>query len=180
MVYEFKTTNQNIACTNATSIISDSINFVEAKFVFDSDWNGLYKIVQFQNTTKKVYKEVVLDVDQDTCYIPWEVIEDDGKLVIYAEGTKTLDDLQVRATTKMSKPITINASDKVLNSSMGQAPTPELYEQIFNKINQITAGMVDEEAVNAKVDAYLLANPPTVDLTDVNEAISQLNHTIVD
>jgi len=67
MVYEFKTTNQNIACTNATSIISDSINFVEAKFVFDSDWNGLYKIVQFQNTTKKVYKEVVLDVDQDTC-----------------------------------------------------------------------------------------------------------------
>lgn len=129
MTYYFSISNLYLSClSNRKTIISDSVEYHRAKFIFDENWLGYAKSVTFNNTKSKVSKLVsALDVE-DSCDIPWEVLADDGYLTVCVQGING-DSSMV---TKMPNPLLIEASDKT-NGSVPLPPTPSVYEQIMTE-----------------------------------------------
>lgn len=75
------------------NLVAESVGVVQAAFTFDSDWEGLDKIVVFTNTNKKCCSPKPVRYDDDPIDIPVEVLKA-GKLYVsvigFGEGTKKL------------------------------------------------------------------------------------------
>ena len=76
--------DKKLVSTISSVIASDSINFVEFKFSFDTSWSGYNKTVQFTQQTNTY--SVNIGVDGTTCYLPKEIT--DGLCAISVFGNK--------------------------------------------------------------------------------------------
>lgn len=154
MDINFKISKQKLFCSNIRYVVSGQKNSVRANFNFDSEWDDVNKIVTFINAASNVKVFVVLGTD-DSCLIPWEVLENEGHLYVYLEGTKLVNDLQIVIATKMQSPIDILLSDKVDDPSEEFKATPSLYEQLVNRIDAISTGTINEEKLKELVVKYM-------------------------
>lgn len=142
MVLDFKVQNQILTRRDNNKVVRDSQNYLYAKLTCSEDWSG-EKTMVFKGSSGDAYN-VLLD-DEDTCLVPWEVLTAERIYVSAFCG-----DL---ITANVVRIDTIKSGYEIGKES--RIPTPDIYNQIIEKINDIEQGTVDPEVVAQIVDEYL-------------------------
>lgn len=122
---------QNIETLEHEIIAADQIAFVKIHFVFDNSWKPLHKVVQFSQD-EFTYNRV-LGFDDTSCLLPAELTPGAVKMSLFgydAASTET-----VRATT-IVKTLNIRPSGFDGESESSIPPTPDLYQQLLQKISE--------------------------------------------
>ena len=128
---KFLVKGQNIETLEHEIIAADQIAFVKIHFVFDNNWKPLHKVVQF--TQDEITYNRVLGTENTSCFLPAELTPGTVKMSLFgydAEATET-----VRATTVV-KTLHIRPSGFESESETPIPPTPDLYQQLLQKISE--------------------------------------------
>ena len=143
---KFLVKGQNIETLEHEVIAADQIAFVKIHFVFDNSWKPLHKVVQF--TQDEITYNRVLGTENTSCFLPAELTAGTVKMSLFgydAEATET-----VRATTVV-KPLHIRPSGfEGENSNV--LPTPDLYQQLLQKIQSASKGTDGKSAYEIAVE----------------------------
>lgn len=143
---KFLIKGQNIETLEHEIIAADQIAFVKIHFVFDNNWKPLHKVVQFTQD-ESTYNRV-LGTEETSCFLPAELTAGTVKMSLFgydAEATET-----VRATT-IVKTLHIRPSGfKGENSNV--PPTPDLYQQLLQKIQSASKGTDGKSAFEIAVE----------------------------
>ena len=143
---KFLVKGQNIETLEHEIIAADQIAFVKIHFVFDNNWKPLHKVVQF--TQDEITYNRVLGTENTSCFLPAELTAGTVKMSLFgydAEATET-----VRATTVV-KPLHIRPSGfEGENSNV--LPTPDLYQQLLQKIQSASKGTDGKSAYEIAVE----------------------------
>ena len=137
---------QNIETLEHEIIAADQIAFVKIHFVFDNNWKPLHKVVQFSQD-EFTYNRV-LGFDDTSCLLPAELTPGAVKMSLFgydATSTET-----VRATTVV-KTLHIRPSGFDGENS-NVPPTPDLYQQLLQKINEAEKGSDGKSAFEIAVE----------------------------
>ena len=143
---KFLVKGQNIETLEHEVIAADQIAFVKIHFVFDNNWKPMHKVVQF--TQDEITYNRVLGTENTSCFLPAELTAGTVKMSLFgydAEATKT-----VRATT-IVKTLHIRQSGfEGENSNV--PPTPDLYQQLLQKIQSASKGTDGKSAFEIAVE----------------------------
>ena len=134
-MWKFLVKNQSIEILEREVLADHQIQYAQFKFTFDGDWKRFHKVVQFSQCDE-VYS-IVLGVDGTTCYLPAELHAGAAKMSVF--GYDTASDTTVRATTV---PVTLNIRPSGFEGDDDPPipPTPDLYQQLLQKIEETTKG----------------------------------------
>lgn len=142
MTVLFKITNQIIERTDYQRVVACSLNYLKAKFTFSEDWTG-YKTAIFSRDESNY--EMLLD-DSDECYIPHEVLENEGEFSVSVVCGNRI--------TANKEYIYVEQTGYIPGETPDN-PTQDIYEQIIEAANE-TAEMATEamnEASSVRSDA---------------------------
>ena len=106
--------------------------------MFDNEWEGLYKVVQFMQD-ENTYN-ISLGVDGYSCKMPSELQAGCAEMSLF--GYVPDDETALRATTA---PIKLRIEQSGFSSSGSEVvpPTPDLYQQLIAKIDEKIASVHD-------------------------------------
>lgn len=125
MLLSFNVQKQIITRTDTESVVCNSMNFLYAQFTFSEEWTGT-KTAVFKGK-EKTYN-ALLD-ENDTCLVPWEVLTESWFYVsVFCGDLVTANKVTI---------YTIPSGYEIGDES--RIPTPEIYNQIIEKINGIDA-----------------------------------------
>ena len=143
---KFLVKGQNIETLEHEIIAADQSAFVKVHFVFDGNWKPLHKVVQFtqdENTYNRV-----LGTEETSCFLPSELLAGTVKMSLF--GYDAASSETVRATTVV-KTLHIRPSGfEVENSNI--PPTPDLYQQLLQKIQSASKGLDGKSAFEIAVE----------------------------
>ena len=143
---KFLVKGQNIEMLEHEIIAADQIAFVKIHFAFDNNWKPLHKVVQF--TQDEITYNRVLGTENTSCFLPAELTAGTVKMSLFgydAEATET-----VRATTVV-KTLHIRPSGFESENS-NVPPTPDLYQQLLQKIQSASKGTDGKSAFEIAVE----------------------------
>jgi len=171
---KFLVKNQKIEILEREVIASDQISFVTLKFTFDGDWKKFYKVVQFTQCDETYNR--VLGFDGLSCLLPAELHAGAVKMSVFGYDADNTSGL--RATTV---PVTLNIrqSGFVGDDDFPIPPTPDLYTQILQKIEEVTAPDMSDYPKKDEIQKMIeeaLKNSETVIPSDY-EVIRENSHT---
>lgn len=138
---KFLVKKQQIDCIERDKLADGQIAFVSFRFVFDNEWEGLYKVVQFMQG-ENTYN-ISLGVDGYSCKMPSELQAGCAEMSLF--GYAPDDETALRATTAPIK-LRIEQSGFSSSGSSGSEvvpPTPDLYQQLIAKIDEKIASVHD-------------------------------------
>ena len=144
---KFLVKGQNIETLEHEIIAADQIAFVKIHFVFDNNWKALHKVVQF--TQNEITYNRVLGTENTSCFLPAELTAGTVKMSLFgydAEATET-----VRATTVV-KTLHIRPSGFDGENETPIPPTPDLYQQLLQKIQSASKGTDGKSAYEIAVE----------------------------
>lgn len=157
MLLSFNVEKQIITRTDTEKVVTNSMNYLYAQFSFSDEWTG-EKTAVFKG--KHGTYNAILDAE-NKCLVPWEIL------------TEAMFDVSVFCgdliTANAVKIFTIQSGYEIGDES--RIPTPEIYTQVINKLNEIEAE-VDPEAIERTVDEYL-ADKEIVTEDDVETIVSR-------
>ena len=135
---KFLVKKQQIDCIERDKLADGQIAFVSFRFVFDNEWEGLYKVVQFMQG-ENTYN-ISLGVDGYSCKMPSELQAGCAEMSLF--GYAPDDETALRATTA---PIKLRIEQSGFSSSGSEIvpPTPDLYQQLIAKIDEKIASVHD-------------------------------------
>lgn len=135
---KFLVKKQQIDCIERDKLADGQIAFVSFRFVFDNEWAGLYKVVQFMQD-ENTYN-ISLGVDGYSCKMPSELQAGCAEMSLF--GYAPDDETALRATTA---PIKLRIEQSGFSSSGSEVvpPTPDLYQQLIAKIDEKIASVHD-------------------------------------
>ena len=143
---KFLVKGQNIEMLEHEIIAADQIAFVKIHFAFDNNWKPLHKVVQF--TQDEITYNRVLGTENTSCFLPAELTAGTVKMSLFGydvEATET-----VRATTVV-KTLHIRPSGFESENS-NVPPTPDLYQQLLQKIQSASKGTDGKSAFEIAVE----------------------------
>lgn len=123
----FEVTDRVIKCTDRTFITSGSKKIDKAYFTFSQDWDDFTKIATFK--CEGVAVDMVFVGNE--CELPAEVLKPNGELFV---GVTGIDGEKVKPTIEVFA-TTIPKGVEMSKNSQSE-PTPTVYEQILNLIQQ--------------------------------------------
>ena len=135
---KFLVKKQQIDCIERDKLADGQIAFVSFRFVFDNEWEGLYKVVQFMQD-ENTYN-ISLGVDGYSCKMPSELQAGCAEMSLF--GYAPDDETALRATTAAIK-LRIEQSGFSSSGSEVVPPTPDLYQQLIAKIDEKIASVHD-------------------------------------
>jgi len=135
---KFLVKKQQIDCIERDKLADGQIAFVSFRFVFDNEWEGLYKVVQFMQG-ENTYN-ISLGVDGYSCKMPSELQAGCAEMSLF--GYAPDDETALRATTAAIK-LRIEQSGFSSSGSEVVPPTPDLYQQLIAKIDEKIASVHD-------------------------------------
>ena len=156
---EFKVTGQHIEVEEHYKVVADSKNYLKAHFIFSNEWQGIKTAI-----FKKGLTVLNVILDNDECFVPWEVIKP-GKfgVSVFCGDLITADISWVN----------VSASGYE-DGGEPQDPTPDVYTQIIEKIESIEAGTVDPNEIARAVENYFIEHPvETLTEEDVQRIVSE-------
>lgn len=156
---EFVVKGQNISKVDSEDIVADSKNYLKAHFTFSAEWQGIKTAI-----FKKGLTALHVILDNDECFVPWEVIKP-GKfgVSVFCGDLITADISWVN----------VSASGYE-DGGEPQDPTPDVYTQIIEKIESIEAGTVDPDEIARAVENYFIEHPvETLTEEDVQRIVSE-------
>lgn len=124
--------DKNIATISTTEpMTSGSVNTYLVDFYFSKEWDDLEKIAVFKSGDTVV--DVILDKEEDICFMPWEVLVEHGRTVKFGVyGTKNGN---VVLPTIWAE--TEEILEGVVTGAASQPPSPTLYEQLLAKMDAL-------------------------------------------
>ena len=136
MILLFNIDNQRIITANSRYVVADSREYLRARFVFTSDWDGCTKTAIFAGKDG-TYEALLMN---DECTVPHEVLTGRFGVSVYGvDGTR-------RITTD-----TVYVAVQKSGFTEGETPsdpTPTVYEQLLNEIEENKqSAEADAEAV---------------------------------
>ena len=143
---KFLVKGQNIETLEHEIIAADQVSFVKVHFAFDNSWKPLHKVVQFtqdENTYNRV-----LGTEKTSCFLPSELLAGTVKMSLF--GYDAASSETVRATTVV-KTLHIRPSGFDGESS-NVPPTPDLYQQLLQKIQSASKGLDGKSAFEIAVE----------------------------
>ena len=132
---EFNVSGQVITRTDKEVVVAWSRNYLYARFHFlTEEWAGLTPTAIFRSGDKAY--EVLLDGDE--CLVPYEVLENSGIIFVsvFAGDRVTV--------TKARVDVWVSGYGDDLESS--HPPTPSVYEQILERIDDVKIKVEDENS----------------------------------
>ena len=134
-MWKFLVKNQSIEILEREVLADHQIQYVQFRFTFDGDWKRFHKVVQFSQCDETY--SIVLGVDGTSCYLPAELHVGAAKMSVFGYDTEA--DTTVRATTV---PVTLNIrASGFEGEDTPIPPTPDLYAQLLQKIQEGGSGM---------------------------------------
>lgn len=130
-----KCIDQSLTLVSTPLVASGGLNEDTVTFEFCQKWTGFSNTAVFYRNKKDVYYNLI-DSD-NTCYIPQEVLEEDGTLYFGVFGTN--DSGVTRTSEILRYKIVQGAITKDIKPS---DPTPNIYEQLLAKWQDIKDGEV--------------------------------------
>lgn len=121
------------------NVVANSLKYLTCKFSFSEDWDGLTKTAIFISAKGDVYNQILND---DACVVPWEVIEHPYFIVSVFGGDRITAN---KVTVEVTK-------SGYMKGKTPQAPTPDVYQQILKKIEDIEVGGVSDDRIIAIVN----------------------------
>lgn len=143
---KFLVKGQNIETLEHEIIAADQIAFVKVHFAFDNSWKPLYKVVQFTQD-ESTYNRV-LGTEETSCFLPSELLAGTVKMSLF--GYDAASSETVRATTVV-KTLHIRPSGFDGENS-NVPPTPDLYQQLLQKIQSASKGLDGKSAFEIAVE----------------------------
>ena len=143
---KFLVKGQNIETLEHEIIVADQIAFVKVHFAFDNSWKPLHKVVQFtqdENTYNRM-----LGNEETSCFLPSELLAGTVKMSLF--GYDAASSETVRATTVV-KTLHIRPSGFDGENS-NVPPTPDLYQQLLQKIQSASKGLDGKSAFEIAVE----------------------------
>ncbi len=123
----FNVDQQTLTRTDTAKLVADSRNYVYAHFTFSAGWDDLSKVAQF---TRRTRPDVTYDVNivDDECLVPWEVLVGEGDLEINVFG----GDLATTA------PCVVHIyASGLKDGELPEEPTPGAFDEILTKLLHI-------------------------------------------
>lgn len=143
---KFLVKGQNIETLEHEIIAADQIAFVKIHFVFDNSWKPLHKVVQFSQD-EFTYNRV-LGFDDTSCLLPAELTPGAVKMSLFGYDSSAKE--TVRATTIVK---TLNIRPSGFDGENSNVPpTPDLYQQLLQKINEAEKGVDGKSAFEIAVE----------------------------
>lgn len=123
--------DKNIATLSSTEpMTSGSSKVYLVEFYFSPEWEDLTRVAVFRSGETVV--DVLLD-DTNICFIPWEVlVNHDTPISFGVYGTKD-GNVVLPTIWAFTEPIL----EGVITGAETQPPSPTLYEQLLEKLNQL-------------------------------------------
>lgn len=122
---------KNIAkITDTEPMTSGSSKVYLVKFYFSSEWDNLARVAVFKAGDTVV--DVLLD-DDNLCFMPWEVLVEYGRPVQFGVYG-TMEGHVVLPTIWASTEVILEG---VITGAAAQPPSPSLYEQLLEKLQQL-------------------------------------------
>ena len=143
---KFLVKGQNIETLEHEIIAADQIAFVKVHFAFDNSWKPLHKVVQFTQD-ESTYNRV-LGTEETSCFLPSELLAGTVKMSLF--GYDAASSETVRATTVV-KTLHIRPSGFDGENS-NVPPTPDLYQQLLEKIQSASKGTDGKSAFEIAVE----------------------------
>lgn len=147
-MWKFLVKQQKIEVLEREIIASGQIAFVSLKFVFDGDWKKFHKVVQFTQCDETYNR--VLGSDGTSCLLPSELHAGTVKMSVFGYDTENTSGL--RATTV---PVTlhIRPSGFMPDGSEEIPPTPDLYVQLLQKLDEKAASLQNGAEIASEEEA---------------------------
>lgn len=159
----FTVTDHDITADNQGELAQGSHNFDTCAFTFDSTWDGYTKYAVFYQNLWKVHK---IELVNDSCKIPIDVLIKTGKLFIGARGEKR-DGTSIATTKMVSFWVRNGAIDgNTVTTETVEAATlagikeiQEARDEAIQQIKNESSGSATDEQVFTAVQKYLIENP---------------------
>ncbi len=170
---KFLVKQQKIEILEREVIASDQISFVTLKFTFDGDWKKFYKVVQFTQCDETFNR--VLGFDGLSCLLPAELHAGAVKMSVFGYDADNTSGL--RATTV---PVTLNIRQSgFVGDDSPIPPTPDLYTQILQKIEEVTSPDMSEYPKKDEIQKMIEQTISELEISVPSdyEAIRENSHT---
>ena len=124
----FNVSHQQISRIDDFKPVKDSVNYLRAKFVFQTDeWENLTKTATFKNGDGESYAVIL---ENDACIVPHEVLSGDSNYIavsVFAGDLITVNTARVFVGTSGYDP----------DAEYTEPPTPSVYAQILAEIDSM-------------------------------------------
>lgn len=168
--------NQELEIIDSRKKVEKSINYLRSSFIFATpDWDGAEKTAYFLGTNGKHYSAILKN---DACLIPWEAIQECGRLIMSVTGVKN-DGTVITAEKK-----TLMIGSTLSGGNKSEKPSPDQYTQIMQALagkigtdqGAENAGKIlgiGEDGVVAPVDAPTGSGSGEVSKDDIRAAVEE-------
>ena len=172
MQLDFKVEEQNLHLVSLKKVVADSVDYLTCKFTFSEDWNGVTKSATFFPANGEPYTQTLED---DGCVVPHEVIKYPlFKVSVFGGDLITTNKVIVN----------VIESGYVLGQTP-KPPTPDVYNQILNKLNNNTdngiqnaIGITKELGVFECTAIDESTNKYTFDVPDTSEFVPSTEYKV--
>lgn len=138
---EFAISNQLLSRLDGAEVFSGSRNYLECRFQFSEDWDGMKKVAMFGHS--QVDEPIGVELEEDVCQVPWEVIEPYGfQVTVYGTGGEN------GATHVPTNVVTVEVGKSGEDEELSPEPSQSLFDRVMAKLSE-----AEEETAAAKVSA---------------------------
>lgn len=158
-----KVRNQHIIRYDDSMIVAGCKNYLTVKFMFVSrDWQGEKTAIFTKNGNSY---HVLLD-ENDSCVVPWEVIEAPSfRVSLFAGDLITADSVL----------IPVISSGYCEETSAPSNPTSTIYNQIIKKLSLLEVQSVDDDRLATVVNNHLDRRIPGAIISDATGSVISVN-----
>lgn len=167
---QVKCVDQTLTITNSPLIASGGV--LEDRVVFDFCplWTDYTKTAVFYRDKDNIYPVELAD---DTCYIPHDVLREKGKIYFGVYGTAPSDNSET-AYVRTSEVLSYEIAQGIFAATNVPDPTPNIYEQLFEKLGILNNVLTEIEtaqqaAQQAATTAQTAAESALETLTQTEE-----------
>ena len=182
MILEFEVNNQKLKRLDKNYIVDKSVNYLYARFDFETDdWSTCDKIATFK-AGKTVYEEPLNELNDFTCPVPWEVLCESNYFLVSVVGLDEAIDTRITTNTVQAK---LNASEYVEEKKRSGEHTPDVFSMIFKLLrgkftsvelkNDELLFYNKEDKLLARVDLCIYRNLPESDPVFRSSAASTIS-----
>ena len=143
---QFSVSNQSITRTDEFRVVAESIDYLYAQFTFlTEEWSEKTITAQFRSDKSDKTYEYILD-SENKCLVPWESLNLQGGGYIYVSVFAG-----ALITTNRAK-VFVEQSGYDENAESAAPPTPSVYQQILDKLDEIETSFAEiREYIDEKV-----------------------------
>ena len=137
MIYNFIVSNDKLSVQEQRNAISGNVNFYQCRFTFvdcirDIKWYCVFK---------KNDNAYVVEIENDVCMIPENVLKDKGVVYVGVFGTSSENDFVRVSTNLIYIPIENGA---YCSGETPSKPTPDFWETVEKKVQGLESNKVDK------------------------------------